>query len=153
MKYKITFTNYAQKELIVSREAGIELMRQRTSITPIKYVEVLGGQYSLKSIKDIEPVYDVASGGLRITERSPGTCKGQHSIQYKIMQGYMSLSKPRQPYKEYSSSAYDFLYDKKSEWCDYKKNTCVCDKDYVPQTAPSKELVDKVFGPANEMLV
>lgn len=152
MRYRITFTDHKKPAVLVSEESGKALMTERAKESPVEFVTIQGGQYPIKSIKDIEPYQETNSPSLRIAYNVP-KCKGQHSIQFRIMQEWRS-KKRDMTYDEFASKAYEYLYTVQDKWCDYKKNTCYCDKDYQPQSLQERTLnaVENVFGSGVETL-
>lgn len=146
MRYRITFTDHKKPAVLVSKESGEALMLERSREHPVEFVSVQGGQYPIKSIKDIEPVQDPAPSGLRIEYNVP-KCRGQYSIQFKIMQEW-NTKKREMPYSEFASKAYEYLYTVTDKWCDYKKDKCYCSDDYRPKSLQERNVVDveNVFG-------
>lgn len=126
-------------------------MDERAKPNPVEFVTIQGGQYPLKSIKDIEPHSEPLMASQRIEYK--GRCRGQYSIQFRIMQEWKS-KKRDMTYDEFAKQAYDYLYTVRDKWCDYKKNTCYCNDDYQPEGKMDQTLLDveKVFGKETKSL-
>lgn len=125
--YKLVFSD--RTVLMVSTQQGDKLKEAQMQTNPPVYVDINNGQYKLDKINKIEYIADDPPPVKQITQGRVTHEKSVHEAIYKLYK--KELQKPPSERREWSvfrDKAYDWLYSQSEDWCDYKKGTCVCEK-------------------------
>ena len=145
MAYRVVFTDKTQ--VSVDQEQGKKLIELQASVTKPAYVMIKDSSYKLSTISKIISVPDDIKTLPMIDSGMVKRCEG--SIHREIYRLYMKELKRDQPrtWEEFKAKAYDYLYGKKQDWCDYTKGGCICKdrKKEVPvpvSTERVKEVMD-----------
>jgi len=132
MAYRVVFTDKTQ--VSVGQEQGKKLIELQASVTKPAYVMIKDSSYKLSTISKIISVPDDIKTLPMIDSGMVKRCEG--SIHREIYRLYMKELKRDQPrtWEEFKAKAYDYLYGKKQDWCDYTKGGCICKdrKEEVP---------------------
>ena len=144
MAYRVVFSDRTQ--VSVTQEQGEKLMQLQSAVTKPAYVNIAGSQYKLSSITKVIHTPDQLKTLPMIDSGMVKRCEG--SIHREIYRMYMKERQREEPRKwdEFKPKAYNYLYEKKKDWCDYTKDGCICkDKKEVPvpvSTERVKEVMD-----------
>lgn len=144
MAYRVVFSDRTQ--VSVTQEQGQKLMQLQSAVTKPAYVNIAGSQYKLSSITKVIHTPDQLKTLPMIDSGMVKRCEG--SIHREIYRLYMKELQREEPRKwdEFKTKAYNYLYEKKQDWCDYTKDGCICkDKKEVPvpvSTERVKEVMD-----------
>lgn len=144
MAYRVVFSDRTQ--VSVTQEQGEKLMQLQSAVTKPAYVNIAGSQYKLSSITKVIHTPDQLKTLPMIDSGMVKRCEG--SIHREIYRLYMKELQREEPRKwdEFKTKAYNYLYEKKQDWCDYTKDGCICkDKKEVPvpvSTERVKEVMD-----------
>lgn len=144
MAYRVVFSDRTQ--VSVTQEQGEKLMQLQSAVTKPAYVNIAGSQYKLSSITKVIHTPDQLKTLPMIDSGMVKRCEG--SIHREIYRLYMKELQREEPRKwdEFKPKAYNYLYEKKQDWCDYTKDGCICkDKKEVPvpvSTERVKEVMD-----------
>ena len=144
MSYRVVFSDRTQ--VAVTQEQGEKLMQLQSAVTKPSYVNIAGSQYKLSSITKVIHTPDQLKTLPMIDSGMVKRCEG--SIHREIYRLYMKELQREEPrtWQEFKTKAYNYLYEKKKDWCDYTKDGCICkDKKEVPvpvSTERVKEVMD-----------
>ena len=144
MAYRVVFSDRTQ--VSVTQEQGEKLMQLQSAVTKPAYVNIAGSQYKLSSITKVIHTPDQLKTLPMIDSGMVKRCEG--SIHREIYRLYMKELQREEPrtWQEFKTKAYNYLYEKKQDWCDYTKDGCICkDKKEVPvpvSTERVKEVMD-----------
>lgn len=144
MAYRVVFSDRTQ--VSVTQEQGQKLMQLQSAVTKPAYVNIAGSQYKLSSITKVIHTPDQLKTLPMIDSGMVKRCEG--SIHREIYRLYMKELQREEPrtWQEFKTKAYNYLYEKKQDWCDYTKDGCICkDKKEVPvpvSTERVKEVMD-----------
>lgn len=144
MAYRVVFSDRTQ--VSVTQEQGEKLMQLQSAVTKPAYVNIAGSQYKLSSITKVIHTPDQLKTLPMIDSGMVKRCEG--SIHREIYRLYMKELQREEPrtWQEFKTKAYNYLYEKKQDWCDYTKDGCICkDKKEVPvpvSTERVKEAMD-----------
>lgn len=144
MAYRVVFSDRTQ--VSVTQEQGEKLMQLQSAVTKPAYVNIAGSQYKLSSITKVIHTPDQLKTLPMIDSGMVKRCEG--SIHREIYRLYMKELQREEPrtWQEFKTKAYNYLYEKKQDWCDYTKDGCICKgKKEVPvpvSTERVKEVMD-----------
>lgn len=140
MAYRVVFSDRTQ--VAVTQEQGEKLMQLQSAVTKPAYVNIAGSQYKLSSITKVIHTPDQLKTLPMIDSGMVKRCEG--SIHREIYRLYMKELQREEPRKwdEFKPKAYNYLYEKKKDWCDYTKAGCICKDKKEITTADVKEVMD-----------
>lgn len=144
MAYRVVFTDKTQ--VSVDQEQGQKLIQLQASVTKPAYVVIKDSSYKLSTISKIISVPDDIKTLPMIDSGMVKRCEGSiHREIYRLFMKEIQREKPR-TWQEFKPKAYNYLYEKKKDWCDYTKGGCICNgKKEVPvpvSTERVKEVMD-----------
>ena len=117
-------------------------MQLQSAVTKPAYVNIAGSQYKLSSITKVIHTPDQLKTLPMIDSGMVKRCEG--SIHREIYRLYMKELQREEPrtWQEFKPKAYNHLYEKKKDWCDYTKDGCICKDKKEITTADVKEVMD-----------